>query len=162
VEFRASVNERTDRPQKTRLPSDIAGESVRVEFPTPRAIERLPVSWICVHIEHERLCEAVNVTFRNMLIAEYREFGEPKDCRVFREFHTNGSYSYFFSPTAAETFEALLNFWNGFTVSPPTRLSKMALIVGAERSAPRNTESQPNKRSTDNSDGRLQNRRPKV
>ena len=95
-------------------------------------------NWVCVHIEHERLSEAVNVTFRNMLISEYREFGEPKHCRVFREFHANGSYSYFFSPTAAETFEALINFWNGFTVSQPTRLSKMTLIVGAERSALRN------------------------
>jgi len=97
-----------------------------------------------------------------MLIAEYREFGEPKDCRVFREFHTNGSYSYFFSPTAAETLGALINFWNGFTVSPPTRLSKMTLIVGAERSTPRNTQSQPNRRSTDQSGDQVQNRKPKV
>src|SRR6185503_20169213 len=136
-------------------------ESVRGWIPYC-AIEgsRVLVSWICVHIEHERLCEAVNVTFRNMLIAEYREFGEPKDCRVFREFHTNGSYSYFFSPTAAETLGALINFWNGFTVSPPTRLSKMTLIVGAERSTPRNTQSQPNRRSTDQSGDQVQNRKP--
>jgi hypothetical protein len=33
-------------------------------------------SWVCVHIEHERLSEAINVTFRNMLISEYREFGD--------------------------------------------------------------------------------------
>src|SRR5882672_2709844 len=119
-------------------------------------------SWVCVHIEHERLSEAINVTFRNMLISEYREFGEPKDCRVFRDYHTNGAYSYFFSPAAAEKLAALIDLWNGFGVSDPTNLSHMTQIVGAERSVPRNTESQSDRRSTDTSYEAVRNRKPKV
>ena len=119
------------------------------------------VSWYCVHIEHERLCEAINVTFRNMLIAEYRAFDEPKECRVFRDYHTNGSYSYYFSPAAADKLAALIELWNGFGVSDPTNLSHMTQIVGAERSAPRNMESEPKRRSTDKSDDQVRNRKPR-
>ena len=86
------------------------------------------MDWYCVQIEHKRLAMAINVTFRNMLIAEYRALGQPHNCRVYRETHADG-YSYFFSPDAAETLRAFVNFWEGFGVSQPTNLAQMEIIV---------------------------------
>jgi hypothetical protein len=38
-----------------------------------------------------------------------------------------------FSPTAAETFEALINFWSGFAVSPPASGEGLMIARGAHR-----------------------------
>lgn len=94
------------------------------------------MGWYCVHIDHKRLAAPVNHTFRNMLIAEYRALGEPKDCRVYRDFHTDGSFSYLFSPAAAEKMAVFVDFWEAFGISEPTDLTHMRLIVGHDPPEP--------------------------
>ena len=109
------------------------------------------MGWYCVHIDHKRLAAPVNHTFRNMLIAEYRDLGEPPECRVYRDFHTDGSYSYVFSPAAAAKLAVFIDFWEAFGISEPTDLTHMLLIVGTDPSDRLNTESQPGKTSPDKS-----------
>jgi len=77
------------------------------------------LEWHCVHIEHKRLAHPLDVTFRNMLIQEYRNFGEPADCRVYRKSHGDGARTYFFSPAASEHMEIFLNFWEAFECPEP-------------------------------------------
>lgn len=90
------------------------------------------MSWYCVHIDHKRLSTPLNLTFRNLLTAEYRALGEPSECRVYRDYHTDGSYSYMFSPAAAEKMAVFLDFWEAFRISDPKELGHMRLIVGVE------------------------------
>src|SRR4051812_15196061 len=86
-------------------------------------------SWYCIHIDHPRLVSAVDVTFRNMLVGEFIEMGEPANCRVYRKTLPNGSYCYFFSPEASERFRVLVNFWDGVEVPVPQDLGEMAIVL---------------------------------
>jgi hypothetical protein len=61
--FRAEQVKKEKRNQKT---SGLQG-AYRVE------------GWYCVHIAHERLLNAIDVTFRHMLLSEYRGLGQPPD-----------------------------------------------------------------------------------
>jgi hypothetical protein len=87
------------------------------------------MGWCCVHIAHTRVARAVNVTFRNMLIDEYRILGEPKDCHVYRRVRPDDSCSYFFSPAAAGAMEAFVNFWEGYECDEPTNLAQMDILI---------------------------------
>jgi hypothetical protein len=86
------------------------------------------LEWRCVHIQHKRLAYPLDVTFRNMLIQEYRSFGEPADCRVYRKSHGDGAKTYFFSPAASEHMEIFLNFW-GAMECPEPHTSGLEVIV---------------------------------
>jgi len=88
------------------------------------------LDWHCVHIEHKRLAHPLDVTFRNMLMQEYRNFGEPADCRVYRKRHFDGGTTYFFSPEASEHMEIFLNFWEAFECPAPSLLG-LEIIVGS-------------------------------
>ena len=87
------------------------------------------MAWCCVHIAHTRVSRAVNLTFRNMLIDEYRELGEPKGCHVYRHDHADGSYTYFFSPAAAEALAVFVDFWDGYGCGEPTNLTQMDVVI---------------------------------
>ena len=76
------------------------------------------MGWNCVHIEHKRLAIPLDVTFRNMLIDEYRHLGAPANCRVYRRRHV-GAHTYYFCPTTSEAMEAFLNFWEAFECPQP-------------------------------------------
>ena len=85
--------------------------------------------WSCVHIQHTRVARAVNLTFRNMLIDEYKELGEPRDCNVYRRVRPDQAVSYFFSPAAAHALAAFVNFWDGYECIQPTDLAQMDVII---------------------------------
>jgi hypothetical protein len=87
------------------------------------------MAWCCVHIEHTRVSRAVNLTFRNMLIDDYRELGQPKDCHVYRHARPDGSINYFFSPTAAEAMAVFVDFWGGYEYVEPTNLAQMDVMI---------------------------------
>ncbi len=87
------------------------------------------VDWYCVHIEHTRLTGPLNQTFRNLLIDEYAKLGQPRNCRVYVRANWDGSYSYFFSPGAAERLEPFVRFWQGVAISEPTNLLHMQVAV---------------------------------
>ena len=72
---------------------------------------------------------AVNVTFRNMLVDEYRELGEPMGCHVNRRVHADGSSSYLFSPAAAAALGAFVHFWDGYECAEPTNLAQMDVMI---------------------------------
>jgi len=91
-------------------------------------IHEAKLEWHCVHIEHKRLAHPLDVTFRNMLIQEYRHFGEPADCRVYRKSHGDGARTYFFSPAASEHMEIFLNFWEAFECPEPAVLELETII----------------------------------
>ena len=86
-------------------------------------------NWYFVEIAHARLLNAIDVTFRHMLISEYRTLGQPADCRVYRGLGLSRSYLYFFTPEAADHLRALVNFWEGVGCSEPTNLAKMEVII---------------------------------
>jgi hypothetical protein len=92
-------------------------------------IREANLEWHCVHIEHKRLVHPLDVTFRNLLTQEYRSFGEPADCRVYRKRHRNGAMTYFFSPEASEHLKIFLNFWEGFECPAPDLLG-LELTIG--------------------------------
>jgi hypothetical protein len=64
-----------------------------------------------------------------LLLEEYRDLGQPDNCRVYSKTHPNGSYSYFFSPGAAEAFKVFLNFWEGSEVPEPTDIDDMVIVI---------------------------------
>lgn len=87
------------------------------------------MDWYCIQIDHPRLVLTIDVTFRKMLIGEYRDFGQPENCRVYRKIFPDGSYLYYFSPQAAYTFKVFVNFWEGYAISEPTNLHDMEIII---------------------------------
>lgn len=64
-----------------------------------------------------------------MLIDEYRDNGQPRDCRVYLRTDPDGGYSYFFSPGAAKTLERFIKFWEGFGCPDPSNLHKMEVVL---------------------------------
>ncbi len=87
------------------------------------------MGWYCVPIEHMRLTNTVNTTFRKMLNDEYREHGEPRGCRVYLRSDPDGGYVYFFSPAAAASLERLIKFWEGFGCPQPVNLDQMEVVL---------------------------------
>ena len=87
------------------------------------------MGWYCVHIEHIRLSNALNVTFRNLLLQEYRSLGEPANCRVYRRQRVDGSNTYYFSPGAYEALKAFVNFWEGHECAQPTDAIGLEAII---------------------------------
>ena len=87
------------------------------------------MQWYCVRIDHVRLAIPINVTFRNMLVDEYRDLGEPSHFRVYRRGNSNGPFSYFFPPDTAAMVMAFLNFWNAYAVSEPEGLEEMEVVI---------------------------------
>jgi hypothetical protein len=87
------------------------------------------LEWYCVHIAFARVSRAVNLTFRNMLMDEYRELGEPKGCHVYCHALTDGSFTYFFSPAAAEALAVFVYFWEGYKCVEPTNLAQMDVTI---------------------------------
>ena len=87
------------------------------------------MDWHCVHIEHMRLARPLNETFRNLLIDEYVDLGQPRNCRVYVRENPEGGYSYFFSPGAGERLEIFVRFWRGVPVSEPTNLQHLQVVV---------------------------------
>jgi hypothetical protein len=69
-----------------------------------------------------------NTTFREMLIEEYRDQGQPRDCHVYYT-QATGGYYYYFSPTAAMVLEGFMRFREGFGVSEPTNLAQMEIVI---------------------------------
>ena len=86
------------------------------------------MSWYCVHIEHIRVAKAVNATFRNMLIDEYRKQGSPRGCHVYLN-SAPGGYFYYFSPAAAEALKVFMRFWEGYGVPEPTHWHQMEVVI---------------------------------
>lgn len=97
------------------------------------------VDWFCVHIEDLHRSQAVNTTFRKMLIDEYRANGEPLDWRVYLRADPDGSYSYFFSPGAAKALKAFLSFWEGVGCPEPTNLHQMEVVLSSSAGTFRHT-----------------------
>jgi len=87
------------------------------------------MAWWCVQVAHTRVSRAVNLTFRNMLIDEYRALGQPNGCHVYRRVRADDSVSYFFAPAAGEALAAFVNFWEGYECSEPTNLAEMDVII---------------------------------
>jgi hypothetical protein len=87
------------------------------------------MDWHCVHIQQTRVSRAVNLTFRNMHIDEYRELGQPKDCHVYRLIRADTSVSYFFSPVAAGALVVFVDFWEGYDCVEPTNLAQMDIVI---------------------------------
>ena len=87
------------------------------------------MGWYCVHIEHMRLSDPLNVTFRNLLIGEYRSLGQPSNCRVHRRRHMNSSVTYYFSPGAYEAMTAFVSFWKGTECAEPTDSIGLEAII---------------------------------
>jgi hypothetical protein len=65
-----------------------------------------------------------------MLTQEYRSFGEPADCRVYRKRHGDGATTYFFSPEASEHMEIFLIFWEAFECPAP-KLEGLEIVLGS-------------------------------
>ena len=87
------------------------------------------MGWYCVHIEHMRLTDTVNAAFRKMLIDEYRDHGEPRDCHVYLRSDPDGGCSYYFSPAADKTLETFIDFWEGFGCPEPTNVNQMEVVL---------------------------------
>ena len=87
------------------------------------------MDWYCVRIEHMRITKALNETFRNLLIDEYADLGQPDNCRVYVRVNPDGGYSYFFSPGAATHFQKFLEFWEGIAIAEPTNLLNMQVVI---------------------------------
>ena len=86
------------------------------------------MDWYCVHIEHIRAATAVNATFRKMLLDEYRDVGQPRDCHVYHDSTPGGDF-YYFSPGAAQALKSLRDFWKGFEVPEPALWNQMEEVV---------------------------------
>ena len=87
------------------------------------------MDWYCVHIEHTRLTRPLNETFRNLLIDEYVDLGQPRNCRVDVRENPEGGYSYFFSPGAFERLQPFVRFWQGVAISEPPNLRHLQVVV---------------------------------
>ncbi|HEX7811338.1 MAG TPA: hypothetical protein VF460_05475 [Burkholderiales bacterium] len=85
--------------------------------------------WYYVHIEHPRLTSTINAAFLSVLVDAYRDFGQPKNYRVYRTGGNETGFSYFFSPEAATLFTTLVALWGGVGVSEPTNLQNMERIL---------------------------------
>jgi hypothetical protein len=83
-----------------------------------------PEEWYCLHI-----IQALNTTFRALLYDEFVKAREPNDCGVYVESHRDESYTYFFSPEAAELFSLFLEFWRGMPCSEPADISQMEIVI---------------------------------
>ena len=86
------------------------------------------MDWYCIQIEQHRLSHAINLTFRNMLIEEYRDHGALDNSRVYRQIHL-GNYAYLFSPGAAKALQIFVEFWKGVPVAAPADLSHMDVVI---------------------------------
>ena len=86
------------------------------------------MGWYCVHIEHIRVAKAVNTTFRKMLLDERRDIDQPRDCHVYHDSTPGGDF-YYFSPTAAQSLEVFVDFWQGFGVPEPTLWNQMEKVI---------------------------------
>ena len=75
--------------------------------------------WHCVLIEHERLGQPLDATFRNMLLTEFRLAGEPADCRVYGRERGPGTHVYYFSQGASSAMKAFVDFWEGYECQEP-------------------------------------------
>jgi hypothetical protein len=87
------------------------------------------MDWHCVRIEHMRLTRPLNETFRNLLIEEYAEMGQPDTCRVYVRADPGGGYAYFFSPGASRHFQEFLAFWKSVALAEPTNLLNMEVVI---------------------------------
>jgi hypothetical protein len=67
--------------------------------------------------------------FQTLLVEEYVALGRPENCRVYRRGSDLEGYSFFFSPVAAEKLDAMLKVWQGISVSEPTNLQNMVIII---------------------------------
>jgi hypothetical protein len=86
------------------------------------------MGWYCVFIDKTRIAKAISVTFRNMLVAAYRDKGQPVDCHVYYRKGGGGHY-YYFSPAAANVLGAFMRFWEGYEVGEPTNLQRMEIVI---------------------------------
>ena len=87
------------------------------------------MDWYCVYIDERRPTHPLNSAFRKMIINEYRDIGEPRDCHVYLRADPDGALSYFFSPGAAKTLEAFVKFWGGVGCPAPTNLHQMEKVI---------------------------------
>ena len=85
--------------------------------------------WYCVYLDPTRRVRAVMAAFQTLLVEEYVALGRPENCRVYRRGNDADGYSYFFSPVAAEKLDAMLKVWQGISVSEPTNLQNMVIII---------------------------------
>jgi len=87
------------------------------------------MQWYFVHIEHMRLTRAANLALQATLVHVFEDMGPPVDCRVYRKGSDEHGYSYFFSPTAVAAFKALIDLWQGVSISEPTNLDTMNRVI---------------------------------
>ena len=77
------------------------------------------MGWHCVLIEHQRLGFPLDVTFRNMLQAEFRTAGRPTGCRIYGRETAPGVHIYYFSPEAYRAMKSFVDFWDGYECQEP-------------------------------------------
>jgi hypothetical protein len=87
--------------------------------------------WYLVRIDAPRhpTVHASNCAFHSVLLDAYHDKGDPKGCHVYRIGNDITGFSYFFSPEAAQQFEALIKLWQGVGVSEPTNLQNMKCVI---------------------------------
>ena len=87
------------------------------------------MGWHCVLIEHERLGQPLDETFRHMLIEEYHAAGKPADCRIYGREGGPGTHIYYFSPGAYAAMKAFVDFWRGYECHEPKIQAGLELII---------------------------------
>ena len=95
------------------------------------------MAWHCVLIEHERLGQPLDVTFRNMLRVDFQTAGEPADCRVYAREHGPRSHLYYFSPGAYKAMKAFVDFWQGYECQEPQFRKGLDIIIWSCAAGPR-------------------------
>ena len=87
------------------------------------------MGWHCVLIEHERLGQPLDATFRHMLVEEFRVAGEPAGCKVYGRQSTPGTHIYYFSPLAYVAMKAFVDFWKGYECHEPRVMAGLETII---------------------------------
>jgi hypothetical protein len=75
------------------------------------------------------LARTINLTFRTMLIDEYRRRGTTSYCHVYFMPTAEGASSYYFAPVAAHTLADFIRLWEGHKVQEPAKLAAMEIIL---------------------------------
>ncbi len=87
------------------------------------------MDWYCVQIEPTRLARTINLTFRTMLLDEYRRRGITSYCHVYFAPTSNGMSSYYFTPVAAQILADFIRLWEGHKVPEPANFATMEIVV---------------------------------
>ena len=87
--------------------------------------------WYLVRIDHPQhpIIRASNGAFHSVLLDAYHDMVHTEGCHVYSMGDEITGYSYFFSPEAAQQFEALIKLWQRVGVAEPTNLLNMKSVI---------------------------------